>query len=80
MESHQRGNSQERKERTLISLCSRNCKITFLRYSRLTSSSFFDSSGEPSAGELVLDGDSEDTDEIEVRVLFAELTSDFVIQ
>ena len=42
-----------------ISLCSRNCRITFRKYSRLTSSSLFDCDG---AGEAVREGVSEDTE------------------
>ena len=47
----------EVRELTLISLCSKNCKMTFLKYSRLTSSSFLE--WEVGPGEVVLDNDEE---------------------
>lgn len=54
----------ENKPLTLISLCSRNCKITFLKYSRLTSSSFaVDGDGDPTLGDPFRDGTDEDTGE-----------------
>lgn len=52
---------------TLISLCSRNCKITFRRYSKLTSSSFVAREG-VGAGEFVREGGSEELDDIDVRL------------
>jgi len=53
----------KRKTLTLISLCSKNWRMTFLRYSRFTSSSAFDSFvGDPAPeGRSVLD-------EIDVRL------------
>lgn len=48
LESHELMHSWENEERslTLISLCSRNCMMTFRRYSRLTSSSDLTMEGE----------------------------------
>jgi hypothetical protein len=51
---------------TLISLCSRNCNITFLRYSKLISSSPLDGAGDARPGDAVRDGRSE-VDDIEAR-------------
>jgi hypothetical protein len=52
------------KQLTLISLCSRNCRITFRRYSRLTSSSCFGDVG-VGVGDGTRESEDEDT---EVRV------------
>ena len=48
--------------RTLISLCSRNCKITFLKYSKFMSSSSLDNDG---GGELMRWSESDE--DMEVR-------------
>jgi len=50
--------------------------MTFLKYSKLISSSFFEASKASGAGELVLDGDSKGVEEVEER--FVELFSDLI--
>ena len=44
--------SKNARARTLISLCSKNCMMTFRRYSKLTSSSDIDVEGEAGRGGL----------------------------
>lgn len=54
-----------RKTHTLISLCSRNCRITFRRYSRLTSSSLLEDVDDSTAGEATREMGSEGAEDID---------------